>query len=74
MARSPVTLWSREGRAKLFEEDLQDRPAILDIDSSNISLDLTSKDFVRIRGAAVFHDVKQLKRTLEGKRGSELYL
>lgn len=74
MARSPVTLWSREGRANLFEEDLQDRQAILDTDSSNISLDLTSKDFVRIRGAAVFNDVKQLKRTLEGKRGSELYL
>src|SRR5713101_3530736 len=36
----------------LFEEELQDRQAILDINSSSISLDLTSKDFVRVRGTA----------------------
>jgi hypothetical protein len=49
----------------LFEEELQDQRAILDINSSRTSLDLTSKDFVRIRGTAVFNDVKLLKRTLE---------
>lgn len=49
----------------LFEEELQDRQAILDINSSSTSFDLTSKDFVRVRGTAVINDVRQIKRTLE---------
>jgi hypothetical protein len=52
------TRFLHDSAYNLFEEELADQQAILDVDSSGTSSnDFTTKDFVRIRGTAVFNVV-----------------